>query len=193
MKNNRMEQNKQQVDNDGFQEVKRKNREKTSERANTNSKTNYKTTDRMNYRTNDRVNYRTNSGSNTDTNTRSNERPYDQFNNRRKDVLNKVASGDIKPEEADRLLNDKKPPRFVVTRKGSIALYNLGKEPIILYADQWEKLSSMMERNILKNYMERNTNIIKRRVYLPNLMNGQEKEVNREENREVNQEENEEE
>lgn len=81
----------------------------------------------------------------------------------RKEVLDKVASGDIKPEEADKMLNNRKPPRFVVTRKGSIALYNLNRDPIILYADQWEKLEKLIRRDILKNFMERNNNIIKRK------------------------------
>ena len=54
-------------------------------------------------------------------------------------------------------------PRFVVTRNGAIALYNLSRDPIILYADQWEKLSSLIRRDILDNYMAKNTHIIKRR------------------------------
>ncbi len=85
----------------------------------------------------------------------------------RQDVLAKVAAGDIKPEDADRMLRSKLPPRFVVTRTGAIALYNLQKNPIVLYADQWDKLSSLIKRGILDNYMEKNTNIIKRR-YQPN-------------------------
>ena len=63
-------------------------------------------------------------------------------------------------------------PRFVVTRNGAIALYNLGRDPIILYADQWEKLSSLIRRDILDNYMAKNTHIIKRRQpHTPNTFN----------------------
>jgi hypothetical protein len=83
----------------------------------------------------------------------------------RKEVLDKVASGDMNPEEAEKLLKNR-PPLFVVTRTGAIALYNLQHYPIILYADQWEKLSSLIERGILKNFIEKNKNIVKRR-YVP--------------------------
>ena len=54
-------------------------------------------------------------------------------------------------------------PRFVVTQNGSIALYNLHPKPIVLYAEQWEKLESLIRRDILDKYIERNENIIKRR------------------------------
>ena len=67
-------------------------------------------------------------------------------------------------------------PRFVVTRNGAIALYNLQRDPIILYADQWERLSSLIRRDILDNYIAKNTNIIKRRPARENHDN-QEKET----------------
>lgn len=85
----------------------------------------------------------------------------------RKDVLDGVASGDIKPDEAEKLLRTRLPPRFVVTRTGAIALYNLQRNPIVLYADQWDKLSSLIKRGILDNYMTKNQSIIKRR-FQPN-------------------------
>ena len=81
----------------------------------------------------------------------------------RQDVLNSVASGDMKPDEAEKLLRRRLPPRFVVTRTGAIALYNLQRHPIVLYPDQWDKLSSLIRRDILDNYMDKNANIIKRR------------------------------
>ena len=81
----------------------------------------------------------------------------------RQEVLQKVAQGNLQPDEAERMLRKRLPPRFVVTRNGAIALYNLKRDPIVLYADQWEKLSSLIERGILKTYMSRNENIIKRR------------------------------
>jgi len=81
----------------------------------------------------------------------------------RREVLSQVASGNLKPEDADKMLRDHRPPRFVV-RNGAITLYNLGnRAPITLYADQWEKLSSMIERGILRTYMERNKHLLKRR------------------------------
>ena len=54
-------------------------------------------------------------------------------------------------------------PRFVVTRTGMIALYNLGPNPILLYADQWEKLESLVRKDILDKFIARNENILKRR------------------------------
>ncbi len=94
----------------------------------------------------------------------------------RKEVLDKVANGDIKPEDAERMLRTRLPPRFVVTRTGAIALYNLQRNPIVLYADQWDKLSSLIRRDILDNYMAKNTSIIKRR-YHPNQQNQQSSDV----------------
>lgn len=85
------------------------------------------------------------------------------FRPNRQDVLNKVAAGDINPDEAEKLLRKRLPPRFVVTRTGAIALYNLQRHPIVLYPDQWDKLSSLIRRDILDNYMKKNENIIKRR------------------------------
>lgn len=58
-------------------------------------------------------------------------------------------------------------PRFVVTRTGAIALYNIQRTPIVLYADQWEKLSGLIEKGILKTFLERNEEIIKRRPKYP--------------------------
>ena len=81
----------------------------------------------------------------------------------RKDVLDSVASGDIKPDEAEKMLRTRQPPRFVVTRTGAIALYNLQRNPIVLYADQWDKLSNLIKRGILDNYVSKNSNIIKRK------------------------------
>ena len=92
----------------------------------------------------------------------------------RQDVLNRVASGDIGPDEAERLLRKRLPPRFVVTRTGAIALYNLQRNPIVLYPDQWDKLSSLIRRDILDNYMSKNENIIRRRYPSQNRNNGQE-------------------
>ncbi len=85
----------------------------------------------------------------------------------RQDVLAGVASGTIRPEDAERMLRTRLPPRFVVTRTGAIALYNLQRNPIVLYADQWDKLSSLVKRGILDTYMEKNTSIIKRRYQPP--------------------------
>lgn len=99
-----------------------------------------------------------------------NRRNYKQDRPSRKDVLDKVASGSLKPEDAERMLRNRRPPRFVVTRTGAIALYNLQKNPIVLYADQWEKLASLIRRDILDKYMAKNKSIIKRR-YHPRMNN----------------------
>lgn len=88
----------------------------------------------------------------------------------RSEVLNSVASGDLKPDEAEKILRHRQPPRFVVTRTGAIALYNLQRNPIVLYPDQWDKLQSLIKRGILDNYMNKNSNIIKRK-YKPNYNN----------------------
>jgi len=69
-------------------------------------------------------------------------------------------------DEADKLERIRHQPRFVVTRDGRIALFNIYRYPIILYADQWEKIESLMCRDIYSRFVARNNNIINRKTKL---------------------------
>ena len=57
--------------------------------------------------------------------------------------------------------NQRKLPRFVVMKNGSIALFNLGHNPIILYHDQWMKLSNLIRKDVLDKYIARNQDRVK--------------------------------
>lgn len=57
--------------------------------------------------------------------------------------------------------NQRKLPRFVVMKNGSIALFNLGHNPIILYHDQWMKLSNLIRKDVLDKYVARNQDRVK--------------------------------
>ena len=89
----------------------------------------------------------------------------------RRDILQQVASGDVKPEDADKLLRARQPPRFVVKGNGSIALYNLHRYPIILYVDQWEKIERLMKLDIFSKFVDRNSDKIARRFPSRNVSN----------------------
>lgn len=64
----------------------------------------------------------------------------------RKEILVKLASGELTTEEADKLLEgqDKQKqdsPYCKVGKKGGISVYGLGSRyPVTLYVDQWERL-----------------------------------------------------
>ncbi len=63
---------------------------------------------------------------------------------RRKEILAKVAAGELTPEEADRLLAELDSESAVLTckvsPKGAVSVYGLQRMPVTLYADQWHRL-----------------------------------------------------
>lgn len=63
---------------------------------------------------------------------------------RRREILAKLAAGEISLEEADRLiaeLESEVPPLTCkVSPKGAVSVYGLQRMPVTLYADQWFRL-----------------------------------------------------
>lgn len=60
-------------------------------------------------------------------------------------TLEDVASGNLSVEDALKNLghrreNVPRTPFFRVTKNGAVALYNVQRKPVVLYADQWEKV-----------------------------------------------------
>jgi len=62
-------------------------------------------------------------------------------------TLEEVASGKLTVEDAlKQLSSGSRPPRaprvphFSVTKNGAVALYNVQRRPVVLFADQWETL-----------------------------------------------------
>ena len=60
------------------------------------------------------------------------------------EVLAKLAAGELKVEEASKLLAELEPKRgslsCKVSEKGGISVYGLQKMPVTLYVEQWDKL-----------------------------------------------------
>jgi hypothetical protein len=97
------------------------------------------------------------------------------INNKRssyKMILEDYRKGKISLDNAEKMLNTKKTynnynhdPHFRVTKNGMIALYNIVHKPLVLYANQWEKLGKFLQCNKdsqLYKYIEENDGCIKK-------------------------------
>ncbi len=75
----------------------------------------------------------------------------------RKEILAKLAAGEISLEEADRLLAElgpELPPLTCkVSPKGAVSVYGLQRMPVTLYADQWFRLLEFGEQ--IRAFIER--------------------------------------
>ena len=78
------------------------------------------------------------------------------------EILSKVASGDIEPTEAATLiaaLNGNSKPTtltYKVSAKGALSVYGMGRFPVTLYAEQWERLDSDAERKRRAEFIKSN-------------------------------------
>lgn len=64
---------------------------------------------------------------------------------KREEILAKLASGELKVEEASRMLEETEAPKrgslyCKVSAKGAISVYGLQRMPVTLYVEQWERL-----------------------------------------------------
>jgi hypothetical protein len=67
------------------------------------------------------------------------------------DAMNKIQLKDVAPSR----------PYCKVTAGGALALYGISKQPIVLYADQWNKLLKVTKSNYLENYIKYNESRLK--------------------------------
>jgi hypothetical protein len=67
------------------------------------------------------------------------------------DAMNKIQLKDTTPSR----------PYCKVTAGGSLALYGISKQPIVLYADQWNKLLKVTKSNYIENYIKYNESRLK--------------------------------
>ena len=74
------------------------------------------------------------------------------------DAMNKIQLKDVKPAR----------PYCKVTSGGALALYGVTKQPIVMYADQWNKLLKMSKSNYIDNYIKYNESRLKFRTYSKN-------------------------
>ena len=84
------------------------------------------------------------------------------------DILAKVASGDIKPDEASKLIAamSNGTPRTItykVSQKGAVSVYGMGRFPVTLYAEQWERLDNEQERKRRAEFIKTNAKQLTRK------------------------------
>ena len=63
----------------------------------------------------------------------------------RKEILEKLASGELTADQADELLAKEEEARRTglyckVSQKGALSVYGLQRMPVTLYVEQWERL-----------------------------------------------------
>ena len=67
--------------------------------------------------------------------------------------------------ENEALRNERQAPRglsFRVSEKGAVSVYGLGRFPVTLYQEQWDKL--LAQTDDLKAFIEANRNRLKKRT-----------------------------
>jgi len=58
-----------------------------------------------------------------------------------KEILAKVAAGELSADEAAKLLTESRRSLYCkVSQKGGLSLYGLQRMPVTLYVEQWERL-----------------------------------------------------
>jgi hypothetical protein len=67
------------------------------------------------------------------------------------DAMNKIQLKDTLPTR----------PYCKVTSSGALALYGIPKQPIVLYAEQWNKLLKVTKSNYIDNYIKYNESRLK--------------------------------
>ena len=58
-------------------------------------------------------------------------------------------------------------PYCKVTNSGALALYGISKQPIVMYAEQWNKLNKLIQNNYIDNYIKYNNSrlLYKKKYY----------------------------
>jgi hypothetical protein len=83
----------------------------------------------------------------------------------KEEILQKVASGEITPEQAGKLLLTDAPARGTlyckVSEKGGLSVYGLQRMPVTLYVEQWTRLIEFIPT--LKDFMAANDDKLKRK------------------------------
>lgn len=85
---------------------------------------------------------------------------------KKEDILQKLASGELKVDEASRMLADVETPKrgqlyCKVSPKGAISVYGLQRMPVTLYVEQWERLLDYGEQ--IRAFMGEHSDQLKRK------------------------------
>ena len=86
------------------------------------------------------------------------------------DILAKVASGEIQPDEASKLIDALKTNgkannqlTYKVSSKSALSVYGMGRFPVTLYAEQWERLDNDNERKRRAEFIKTNAKQLTRK------------------------------
>ena len=84
----------------------------------------------------------------------------------KQEILAKVASGELKIEDASRMLADIEQPKrgqlyAKVSAKGAISVYGLQRMPVTLYVEQWERLLNFGDE--IRQFMKEHDSELKRK------------------------------
>jgi hypothetical protein len=73
-------------------------------------------------------------------------------------IVQDLKDGKISVHDAQSKLQvrQRERPYAKVTKRGAVALYGIGKDPIIMYASQWNRLQKTIRSGYLDKYMEAN-------------------------------------
>jgi hypothetical protein len=98
-------------------------------------------------------------------------------------ILNSLKTEEISLNEAMNKiqLKETRPvrPYCKVTGSGALALYGISKQPMVLYAEQWNRLIKMIKSGYMDNYIKYNESRLKyKKIYKKNSKNEDEDEEN---------------
>ena len=84
---------------------------------------------------------------------------------KKEEILAKLASGELKVDEASKLLADNEPKRgslyCKVSEKGAMSVYGLQRMPVTLYVEQWTRLLDFSDD--LRQFLKDNDSKLKRK------------------------------
>jgi len=98
-------------------------------------------------------------------------------------ILNSLKTEEISLNEAMNKiqLKETRPvrPYCKVTGSGALALYGVSKQPMVMYAEQWNRLIKMIKSGYMDNYIKYNESRLKyKKIYKKNSKNEDEDEEN---------------
>lgn len=84
----------------------------------------------------------------------------------RDEILSKLAAGEMKVDEASKLLAELDTPKrgalyCKVSEKGALSVYGLQRMPVTLYMEQWERLLEFGDQ--VKQFIKDNVSALKKK------------------------------
>jgi hypothetical protein len=85
---------------------------------------------------------------------------------KKEEILAKLAAGEIKIEEASKLLSEVETPKrgtlyCKVSEKGALSVYGLQRMPVTLYVEQWQRLLDFADD--IREFIKENDSRFKRK------------------------------